>query len=101
MRIALVGNGRVGLDGAREIDSYDLVVRLNRAKSLGFAGQRVDILVLARPKMAMSHDRYSAAYCAAKTVWSFSAENLSLLSASPVIQANPDWLVPALERLRS
>jgi hypothetical protein len=101
MRIAVVGNGRVGLAAAGTIDSYDLVVRLNYAKSLGFAGRRADILVLAKARMAfLSRGRFSAAYRAAKEVWCFLPEDMAQLRNEPIVPACPDWLLPALEGLR-
>ena len=47
MRLALVGNGRVGKDYSRFIDGCDLVIRCNEAKNLGEnVGFKTDVLCI-------------------------------------------------------
>ena len=46
--IAIVGNGSIRADVATQIDTCDLVIRMNHAPLCGVAGRRTDILVLNR-----------------------------------------------------
>lgn len=45
-RVAVVGNGKVALRHADEIDSHDFVIRFNACSNFGLSGLNTDLLVL-------------------------------------------------------
>lgn len=74
MRIALVGNGPVSFADGSTVDGFDIVVRLNTAKTYKIAGTRTDFLYMPNVELIV-HDRYLdwRAFDAATVIYSHTA----------------------------
>lgn len=67
--ISIVGNGPVSQENGTLIDSADVVLRFNRARSCGAGGRRTDILVINRTRVYMSKRINPLALHRASEVW--------------------------------
>lgn len=45
-RLIVVGNKQIHVDMSKQIDSFDIVVRLNRMTNYGLSGTKTDILLV-------------------------------------------------------